>query len=371
MNVPLLDLKKQYKEIEDEIQEAINDVLESTQYIMGEHVHKLEDEIAEYSNTDYAIGVASGTDALLLSLDALDIGPGDEVIVPTFTFFATAGVVSRLGATPVFADIDPVTYNIDPEDIEKKITDKTKAIIPVHLYGQPAEMDKIMDIANKYDVKVVEDACQAIGSEYKGTQVGNFGDTTALSFFPSKNLGGYGDGGMVLTNDNELADRIKRLRVHGADPKYFHQEVGYNSRLDAIQAAVLRVKLQYLDKWNKGRKRVAETYNKLFKEKGLEKDIVLPEKIINDSTHVYHQYVIRVDNRVEVKKYLNENDISISIYYPRPLHLQECYENLGYKKGDLPVAEKACEEVLALPIDPNLTEEQIKYVVEKIKKWKD
>ncbi|MFW6030285.1 MAG: DegT/DnrJ/EryC1/StrS family aminotransferase, partial [Halanaerobiales bacterium] len=236
MKVSLLDLKKQYKEIEDEIQEAINDVLESTQYIMGEHVYKLEEEIAEYTNTDYAIGVASGTDALLLSLDALDIGPGDEVIVPTFTFFATAGVVSRLGATPVFADIDPVTYNIDPEDVEKKITNKTKAIIPVHLYGQPEEMDKIMDMANSYDLKVVEDACQAIGAEYKGIQVGNFGDAAALSFFPSKNLGGYGDGGMVLTNDKELVDRVKRLRVHGAEPKYFHQEVGYNSRLDAIQA---------------------------------------------------------------------------------------------------------------------------------------
>src|SRR6056297_866851 len=331
MKVPLLDIKKQYKEIEDEIQEAINDVLESTQYIMGEHVDKLEEEIAEYTNTEYAIGVASGTDALLLSLHALDIEPGDEVIVPTFTFFATAGVVSRLGATPVFADIDHVSYNITPEDIENKITDKTKAIIPVHLYGQPAEMDKIMKIAKKYDLKVVEDACQAIGAEYKGTQVGNFGDTTALSFFPSKNLGGYGDGGMVLTNDKELVDRIKRLRVHGAEPKYFHQEVGYNSRLDAIQAAVLRVKLQYLDKWNKGRKRVAETYNKLFKEKGLDKDIVLPEKKIEDSTHVYHQYVIRVDNRDEVKKYMKENNISTAVYYPLPLHLQECYIDLEYK----------------------------------------
>lgn len=363
LEVPLLDLKKQYDQIKDEVQEAINDVLESTQYIMGEHVEKLEEEIAEYTNTKYAVGVASGTDALLLSLHALDIGPGDEVIVPTFTFFATAGVVSRLGATPVFADIDPVSFNITAEEIEAKITDKTKAIIPVHLYGQPAEMDKIMKIADKYDLKVVEDACQAIGAEYKETQVGNFGDTTALSFFPSKNLGGYGDGGMVLTNDKDLADRLKRLRVHGAEPKYYHQEVGYNSRLDAIQAAVLRVKLQYLDEWNEGRQRVANTYDKLFKENGLDKEIVLPKKKVEDSTHVYHQYVIRVKNRDQVQKKLKEKGISTAVYYPRPLHLQECYNDLVYKKGELSVAEKACSEVLALPIDPLLSFDYIKKII--------
>ncbi|ADL13616.1 DegT/DnrJ/EryC1/StrS family aminotransferase [Acetohalobium arabaticum] len=367
MKVPLLDLKEQYEGIKDEIQEAINDVLDSTRYIMGKHVEGLEEEVADYCDTEYGIGVASGTDALLLSLKALDIGPGDEVIVPTFTFFATAGVVSRLGATPVFADIDPVTYNITPEEIEDKITDKTKAIIPVHLYGQPAEMNGIMDIADRYDLKVVEDACQAIGAEYKGTQVGNFGDAAALSFFPSKNLGGYGDGGMVLTNDEELAQRIKRLRVHGAEPKYHHKEVGYNSRLDAIQAAVLRVKLKYLDEWTEGRQRVAETYDRLFEEYGLENEIVLPEKKIADSKHVYHQYVIRVDNRDELQKTLKEAGVSTSIYYPKPLHLQECYEDLGYQKGDLPVAEKACEEVLALPIDPALKKGQIKYVLKKFK----
>ena len=368
MEIPLLDLKRQYNQIEDEVKEAINDVLESTQYIMGEHVEKLEEEIAEYTNTQYAIGVASGTDALLLSLHALDIGPGDEVIVPTFTFFATAGVVSRLGATPIFADIDPLSFNITAEEIEGKITDKTKAIIPVHLYGQPAEMDKIMKVAKKYDLKVVEDACQAIGAEYKGTQVGNFGDTTALSFFPSKNLGGYGDGGMVLTNDKDLSDRLKRLRVHGAEPKYYHQEVGYNSRLDAVQAAVLRVKLQYLDGWNEGRKRVANFYDELFKESGLNKEIVLPKRKVEDSTHVYHQYVIRVKNRDEVQKKLKEKEVSTAVYYPRSLHLQECYKELGYKKGDLPVAEKACDEVLALPIDPNLTEKQINHVVDSFVK---
>lgn len=367
MKVPLLDLKRQYDDIRDEIQEAINNVLDSTRYIMGEQVDKLEEEISDYCDVEYAVGVASGTDALLLSLKALEIQPGDEVIVPTFTFFATAGAVSRLGATPVFADIDPVTYNITPEEIEAEITDKTKAIIPVHLYGQPAEMDKIMEIADKHNLKVVEDACQAIGAEYKGTKVGNFGDTATLSFFPSKNLGAYGDAGMVLTNDKGLADRIKRLRVHGAEPKYFHKEVGYNSRLDAIQAAILRVKLNYLDEWNKGRQRVANTYNRLFKESGLTDKIVLPDKKVDNSSHVYHQYVIRVKNRDGVREYLKDNGISTAVYYPYPLHLQEVYKGLGYKEGDLPVAEKACKEVLALPIDPELDEEQIKYVVKKIK----
>ena len=366
MGVPLLDLVGQYEEIKDEIQAAINDVLDSGRYIMGKHVTGLEEEIADYCDAEYGIGVASGTDALLLSLDALDIGEGDEVILPTFTFFATAGVVSRLGATPVFADIDPVTYNITPEEIKDKITENTKAIIPVHLYGQAAEMDKIMKIAQEYDLNVVEDACQAIGAEHKGTQVGNFGDAASLSFFPSKNLGGFGDGGMVLTNDKEVKERVERLRVHGADPKYYHKEVGYNSRLDAIQAAVLRVKLKYLDEWTIGRQRVAETYDRLFKEYGLENSIVLPEKKVEDSTHVYHQYVIRVDNRDEVREKLNENNIGNSVYYPRPLHLQECYKDLGYQEGDLPVAEKACEEVLALPVDPGLSEEEIEYVVNVI-----
>lgn len=369
MEVPLLDLKKQYDKIKDEIQEVINGVLDSTQYIMGEDVEKLEEEIAAYNNTDYAIGVASGTDALLLSLAAMDIGPGDEVIVPTFTFFATAGVVSRLGAIPVFADIDPITYNITAEEIKDKITDKTKAVIPVHLYGQPVEMDKVMKIADRYNLKVIEDACQAIGAEYKDIKVGNFGDTAALSFFPSKNLGAYGDGGMILTNDKTLADRVKRLRVHGAEPKYFHQEVGYNSRLDSIQAAVLRVKLKYLDQWNSGRQKVANIYDKLFKEKGLNDKIILPQKQVEDSTHVYHQYVIKVQDRDRLRQYLKENGVSTAIYYPKTLHLQECYENLGYNKGDLLVAEKSSEEVVALPIDPSLTDEQIIHVIETINEF--
>jgi len=366
MEIPLLDLKKQYEDIKEEVQVAINEVLNSTRYIMGEQVEKFEKEIADFCECKYAIGVASGTDALLLALKALNIGPGDEVIVPTFTFFATAGVVSRLGAKPVFADIDPDTYNITPGEIEKRITKKTKAIIPVHLYGQPAVMDEIMRLASEYNLEVIEDACQAIGAEYKGVKVGNFGDAAALSFFPSKNLGAYGDGGMVLTNDHKLAERIKRLRLHGSEPKYFHHEVGYNSMLDAIQAAILKVKVKYLGEWNKKRQEVAEHYNKLFKEKGLDNVIQLPVKKVEDSKHVYHQYVIGVKDRDDLGRYLQENGISTAVYYPLPLHLQECYRELGYSEGDLPVAEKASNEVLALPIDPSLSVEEIKYIVEKI-----
>lgn len=369
MEISLLDLKGQYDNIKGEIQEAINEVLESTRFIMGEQVEGLEKKIAKFCDIKYALGVASGTDALLLSLKALGIKSGDEVIVPAFTFFATAGVVSRLGATPVFADIDPLTYNITPEEIEDKITEKTKAIIPVHLYGQPAAIKQIMKIADKQGLYVVEDACQAIGAEYQGVKVGNFGDTTTLSFFPSKNLGCYGDGGMVLTSDEKLAEIINKLRVHGASPKYYHSMIGYNSRLDAIQAAVLRVKLKYLKEWNDGRQRVADIYTDLFKRYSLDKIIKLPLKKERDSTHVYHQYVISVPERDELQKHLKNEGISTAVYYPLPLHLQECYRELGYRKGDLPVAEKASKEVLALPIDPELSKKEIEYIVEKINKF--
>ena len=370
MNIPLLDLVGQYKNIEDEIKEAIDEVLASGRYIMGDVVKNFEDEMADYCDVKHAIGVASGTDALLLSLKALDINEGDEVILPTFTFFATAGVVSRLGAKPVFVDIDPDTYNIDTKEIKKNITDKTKAIIPVHLYGQPADMNKIMEIADEYDLKIVEDACQAIGAKYKGRKIGDFGDTTALSFFPSKNLGAYGDAGMILTNDDNLAERLKSLRVHGASPKYYHSEVGYNSRLDAIQAAILRVKLKYLDQWTKNRQRVANKYSELFKKNNLDSKIVLPFKK-EDVNHVYHQYVVRVNNRDKIKEELKKEGISTAIYYPIPLHLQECYEDIGYKKGDFPNAEKACGEVLALPIDPKLSYFEIKKIINGIKKYID
>ena len=366
MEVPLLDLEAQYQEIKDEVDEAIQGVLDSTQYIMGEDVDKVEEEIADYCDVEYALGVASGTDALLLSLHALDVGPGDEVIVPSFTFFATAGVVTRLGAKPVFADIDPDTYNITAEEIEDKVTENTKAVIPVHLYGQPCDMDKIREVAERNDLYVIEDACQAIGAKYKGEEIGNFGEAAALSFYPAKNLGCYGDGGMILTNDQNLKERCERLRVHGADPKYYHHEVGYNSRLDSIQAAVLRVKLKYLDEWNKGRRKNAKTYNRLFNEYGLTEAIKLPKKKVDKSEHVYHQYVIGLSERDKVQDYLQENDISTNIYYPLPLHMQKCYEDLETNVNELPVTEEVYEEVLALPIDPTLTEEQLEYVVKNI-----
>lgn len=366
MKIPLLDLRGQYQQIKDEIQAAVNNVLESGQYILGEQVEKLEDEITNYCGVDYAVGVASGTDALLLSLKALGIKSGDEVILPTFTFFATAAVVSRLGATPVFVDIDPISYNIAPEKIKEKITDQTRAIIPVHLFGQPAEMDKIMKIAEDYNLKVVEDACQAIGAKYQGTQVGNFGNTAALSFFPSKNLGAYGDGGMILTNEKSLAERIKRLRLHGAERKYYHQEIGYNSRLDTIQAAILRVKLKYLAEWTYNRQRVAVAYNSKFKENKLDEMVLLPVKKIKDSTHVYHHYVIRTGNRDRLKLFSEKNGVAVAVYYPLPLHLQECYQELAYQQGALPVAEKVCKQVLALPIDPGLSDEEINYIVKLI-----
>ncbi len=361
--ITLLNLKRQYEGIKEEIQDAITRVLDSSSYIMGEEVKKFEREMAEYCSVKYAIGVASGTDALLLALKALDIKPDDQVIVPTFTFFATAGVVSRLGAIPVFVDIDPVTYNINPAEIEKKITAQTKAIIPVHLYGQPAEMDQVNELANQYNLPVVEDACQAIGAEYKGIKVGNFGQAAAFSFFPAKNLGAYGDAGMVLTNDDKLGYFVKKLRIHGSEPKYYHSIIGYNSRLDTIQAAILRVKLKYLDEWTKGRQRIAETYDHLFKEYTLDDRIILPKRKNKNITHVYHQYVIRVQNRDRVQAFLKNMGISTAVYYPLPLHLQACYDGLGYKEGEFPIAEKACQEVLALPIDPDMNMAQIKYVI--------
>jgi len=362
MQVPLLDLKAQYATIKDEIKAAINEVLESQYFILGPKVEQFEEKIAEYCNTKYAIGVASGTDALLISLMVLDVGHGDEVITTPYTFFATAGSISRLGAKPVFVDIDPKTYNINPGLIEEKITDKTKAIIPVHLYGQCAEMDTILEIAEKHGLYVIEDAAQAIGAKYKERKAGSMGDMGCLSFFPSKNLGGYGDGGMVVTNNSELAEKVRVLRVHGAKPKYHHSMVGLNSRLDAIQAAVLLVKLKYLDDWSEARRENAEVYNHLFAET----DVVTPY-VEDYNEHIYNQYIIRVKDRDRVRDYLKEQDIGTSIYYPVSLHLQECYADLGYKEGDLPESEKAAKETLALPIYPELTPEQQEYVVEAIK----
>ncbi len=362
MKVPLLDLKAQYVTIEDEITRAINEVCKSSQFVLGPFVKKFEEEIAKYCEAKWAIGVASGTDALTLSLEAIGIKPGDEVITTPYTFFATAGTISRLKAIPVFVDIEPKTYNINPELIEEKITKKTKAIIPVHLYGQCADMDKIMGIANKYNLRVIEDAAQALGAKYKGKCAGTIGDLGCFSFFPSKNLGGFGDGGMVITDNEELAQEISILRVHGSKPKYYHSIVGYNSRLDALQAAVLSVKLKYLETWIKKRQVHAALYNQVFKDTG-----IITPFVEEHNFHVYNQYIIRVKNRDEMKEYLEQKGIGTEIYYPLPLHLQECYKYLGYHESDFPESEGAAKETLSIPVYPELTEDQQREVAQHIK----
>jgi len=382
MQVPLLDLKLQYQSLKKELDEAVLKVAESQYFILGPEVTALESEISLYLNVKHAIGVSSGTDALLLSLMAIGIGSGDEVIVPTYSFFATAGVVSRLNAVPVFVDNDMVTFNISPSKIEEKITSKTKAIIPVHLYGQSADMHPIMEIANKYNLKVVEDGAQAIGVEYKdGKKVGTFGDAGCFSFFPSKNLGGYGDGGMITTNDDKLAERIRIMRVHGGAPKYHHKVIGGNFRLDAIQAAVLRVKLPHLDSWSEKRRNNAAIYKKYFVAAGLNSGndsaiydesnkVLLPKAIYSGkglkNYHIFNQHIIRVQKRDELIDYLRSKNIGCEIYYPIPFHKQECFSNLNFDKNDFPNADTAAAETIALPIFPELTEEQIKYVVDMI-----
>ena len=328
-------------------------------------VEELEQKIATYCEAKYAVGVSSGTDALLISLMAAGIKKDDEVITTPFTFFATAGSISRLGAKPVFVDIEPDTFNIDAKQIEENITRKTRAILPVHLYGQCADMDLVLDLAQKNNLVVIEDAAQAIGSEYKGRRAGSLGDYGCFSFFPTKNLGGFGDGGMVTMNSEELYEQVKILRVHGSHPKYYHKMIGGNFRLDAIQAAVVLAKLKYLDKWTKKRRSNAQTYDRLFKEKGLPDHLTLPKEIVQ--RHVYNQYVIRVkDKRDELRSFLGENNISTEIYYPLPLHMQDCYLSFGHKKGDLPESEKAADETIALPIFPELTTDQLEYVVATI-----
>ncbi len=363
----LVDLKKQYKLIKKEIDGAIKRVLDSSRFIGGEEVENLEAEIARFSGVKYAIGVNSGTDALFVSLKALGIGKGDEVITTPFTFIATAGVIANCGAKPVFVDIKLDTFNINPSKIEKKITKKTKAILPVHLFGQMANMDEIMRIAKKYKLYVIEDAAQAIGAEYKGKKSGTVGDLGCFSFFPAKNLGAYGDGGMVATHNPDLAEKIRLLRNHGSSPKekYLNLILGTNSRLDAIQAAILRVKLKYLNKWNRKRNEIARYYNKLLK--GVS-DIVTP-KILSGATHIFHQYTVRTKKRDELTSYLRENNIPTMIYYPLPLHLQPAFKYLGYKKGDFPEAEKATEEVLSLPIYPELSKKEQNFIVRKIKEF--
>ncbi|MBU4204845.1 DegT/DnrJ/EryC1/StrS family aminotransferase [Patescibacteria group bacterium] len=360
MKVEFIELKRQHQLIKKEINTAIQNVLDSGNFILGEEVKRFEEELAGYCGVKYAVGVASGSDALFLSLKALDVK--GEVITTPFSFFATAGAIFRAGARPVFVDIGE-DYNINPDKIERAITKKTEAIIPVHLYGMPCNMQKIMEIAKKHNLKVIEDAAQALGTEFNGKKMGSFGDTGCLSFFPTKNLGCFGDGGAILTNNDGLAEKIRTLRVHGAKPKYFHKIIGINSRLDALQAAVLRVKLCFLEKWNKQRKEAAEFYNSSLRNL---KNISCPVYV---DGRTYNLYTIRTKNRDELKEYLTKNEIGSEIYYPLPLHLQECYSFLGYKKGDFPEAEKACQEVLSIPLFPGITKEEQEYVVSKIKEF--
>ena len=373
MKVPFFDLNAQFSSIEEEIKSALDEVFKTQQFILGPKVEALEQTIAQYCQTRYAIGVASGSDALLISLMALGIGSGDEVILPPFTFFATAGVVSRLGAIPVFVDIDPESYNIDPFKIEMRITSKTKAIIPVHLFGQCADMDPLLKIAKENKFFVIEDAAQALGAEYKpspnanGRRAGQMGDIGCFSFYPTKNLGAFGDAGMAVTHNPDLAEKIRILRVHGSQPKYFHKKIGINSRLDTIQAAILLVKFEYLEKWTTERQKKAERYQLLFQDLLSSVDGLKLPTIQYQNRHIYHQYVIRVQERDRLKQFLMENGIGTDIYYPLPLHLQECYSFLKYRQGDLPISEKASEESLALPIYPELTEDQQMMVVDRIK----
>lgn len=365
MKVPLLDLTRQYGTISDDINKAIQRVLDHARFIMGPELSEFESSLADYCSVKNGIGVASGTDALLLSLRALGVGSGDEVITSTFSFFATAGVISRLGARPVFVDIDPRTFNIDPSGIAGAVTNNTRAIIPVHLYGQVAEMDEILTIAEKHNIAIVEDAAQAIGATYKDRKAGSFGRTACFSFFPSKNLGAYGDAGFIATDDDDLADIIKRLRVHGAKPKYYHSLVGYNSRLDTIQAAVLMIKLKYLPAWHEARRKRAARYD------GLLEDIeqIKTPLVHEHNYHIYHQYTIIAEDRDGLKDFLKSKEIGIDTYYPLPLHLQDCFKELGYRKGDIPVAESLSEKVISLPIFPELMDEEQDFVAESIKEY--
>ena len=369
MKVNLLSLKGQYGKIEKEVLDGIKKVCASQHFILGENVRGLEEEIAKYLGAGYAVGVASGSDALILSLMALGVGYGDTVITTPYTFFSTAGSIAILGARPVFVDIDPLTYNMDTEKLESALkkdrAGKIKAVIPVHLYGQSADMTRINKMAKGYGVKTIEDAAQSIGATHRGKKGGSIGDTGCLSFYPTKNLGGFGDGGMVTTNSKTLAEKVRVLRVHGSKVRYYHELVGVNSRLDEIQAAVLRVKLKYLDGWTEKRIKNAEYYNSLFKKAGL--DGITTPYIQDSNVSVFNQYVIRAKKRDKLREYLKEKGIGTELYYPLPLHLQKCFKYLGYKRGDFPVSEKAAKQTLALPIYPELKKSEIDYVVSTIK----
>ena len=395
MKVPLLDLKAQYLSIKADVDAAVAEVMESQHFILGPKVEQCEKAIARYCGCSHAVGVSSGTDALLACLMAEDIGPGDEIITTPYTFFATAGAIARVGAAPVFVDIDPTTYNLDPAQIESKVTKRTRAIMPVHLYGQMADMDAVIWVADKYGLVVIEDAAQAIGAEHKGRRAASIGHYGCLSFFPSKNLGAAGDGGMVVTNDARRADKLMCLRAHGSKPKYHHKVIGGNFRLDAIQAALVSAKLPYLDAWTAARQRNAERYNQLFAASGLEiadaaaiyvdehssatgvagrsqaangsRRIFLPHVVAD--RHIFNQYVIRVSQRDQLKAALQQQGVGTEVYYPVPMHLQECFAYLGYKVGAFPESERAANETVALPVYPELTDGQARYVVECIRQF--
>jgi len=375
MQVPLLDLKKQYAVIREEVQAVTEEIYESQYFIMGPHVERLEKDIAVYCRTDHAIGVSSGSDALIIALMALGIGSDDLVLTTPYTFFATAGAVARVGARPVFVDIDPNTYNISPRLLAQTLEalpagqrEKVKAIIPVHLYGQCADMDPILKISADYQLPVIEDAAQAIGAEYQGRRAGTMGSFGCFSFFPSKNLGAFGDGGVVTTGDPQLEETLRILRNHGAEPKYYHHVIGGNFRLDALQAAIVSIKLKYLDSWTAGRQKNAQNYREPFKAAGLETRLKLP--LEKQGRHIYNQFVIAVpEKRDDLRAFLQKSGIGTEIYYPVPLHLQKCFAGLEYGPGDFPAAEQAALQTLALPIFPELTTDQQAYTVEKIKEF--
>lgn len=370
MNVPLLDLRQQHEALREELRAATDRVLDSQQFVLGEEVRLLEEEIARYCGTRHAIGCASGSDALLLAFMALDIKAGDEVITTPFSFFATASAITRTNATPVFVDIEPHTYNLDPSLIAAAINERTRAIMPVHLYGQCAGMDAILEVAARHKLPVIEDAAQAIGAEDGARRAGSMGSMGCFSFYPTKNLGGAGDGGMLTTDDDALAARLRRLRVHGGATEYLHTEIGINSRLDALQAAILRVKLPHLDNWSEARRERAETYSLLLTNAHLAFPLHVP--VIRDNTrHIFHQYVVRVpEHRDALIEHLRAHGVGSKIYYPVPLHLQECFRYLGYTAGALPVAERAAHETLALPLYPELRLEQQQYVVDVISRFR-
>lgn len=360
MEVPFVDLKAQYKSLKKELDKSLLDVARSGMFILGKQVSDFEQEASKYLGVS-ALGCASGSDALLLALMASRVGFKDEVITTPFTFFATAGAVSRLGARPIFVDIDEKTYNIDPSKIERAVTKRTRAVIPVHIFGQPVDMAKTETLAKKYRLKVIEDACQAIGAEYKGKKAGSIGDFGCFSFFPTKNIACFGDGGLITCKSKRDYNLVRALRVHGSKVKYFHDFVGINSRLDAIQAAILNVKIGYIDEWARRRINVAKVYTK-----GLENLVEVPF-VLKGVKHVFHQYVILTDRRGDLKDFLKKRGIETGIYYPLPLHLQKCFKDLGYKKGDFPISERVCKQVLSLPIFPEITNKQVEYVIRGVR----